>query len=73
MKHAATIDKMTDRLTFPGRHAGASLKPLPGTRGGCVLPLIPRQTCRGLIEAWTGAATRAGSRRHSPADMPGPH
>ena len=52
LKHSAsTLGPSTRQAIFPGRNAGASLK-LAGVRDGRLGHLhLPRQKCRGLIEA----------------------
>ena len=65
---------MGGECPFPGRHAGASLKQTSRamTRHGGLCG-FPRQTRRGLIEAWKVASVVPSAMALSPADTPGPH
>ena len=58
---------------FPGRNAGASLKPFVEHMLDAIEPALPRQKCRGLIEARGWDLAGAGAGCSSPAEMPGPH
>ena len=58
---------------FPGSNAGASLKRWWRDRFGCQSCRLPRQQCRGLIEASPLPDQPNPPGTTSPAAMPGPH
>ena len=73
LKRSAKTGEVISSIVFPGRNAGASLKRELEQNVGVAGEGLPRQKCRGLIEAtcWCRTSARAG--RSSPAEMPGPH